>query len=154
MDAIKKFSTVQAENKDVLMMLNSFWEKHWNIIAAMLSENMGANIFGSIRRGEFEFLVNDTELPFITSDRPVNNIHADEIGKSAAPEFIDLYYPLSPRVAFHMPESFAGSKVVRGVDSQEVDALNREVAKASFGTIVSTTKETIDIYKKMVPLPK
>lgn len=151
-ESIKLFSETKHEDYKTVEMLNVFWARYWNIIVSMLSQNMGANIFGSLLRGKFEFLVNGTDLPFITSDRPVNNIHPDEIGKKAAPDFMDLYYPLSPQLAFHLPESFSGCRVVRDLSREEVEALNKLVASASFGTIVSTTKVSIERYKKAVPV--
>jgi len=152
LDTFKRFSALQAKDEAALTKLNSFWYRYWNIIMALLSQNMGANIFGNIRKGKFEFLTNGTSLPFITSDRPINNIHPAETKKDDVPESMDLYYPLSPNIAFHLPESFSGCRVVRDVETSEVDTLNIEVAKASFGTIISTTKETIERYKKIVPM--
>lgn len=151
-ESIKNFSEVKHENTKVVDDLNLFWIRYWNIITCMLSENMGANIYGSLLRGKFEFFANRTDLPFITSDRPVNNIHPNETGKKTTPEMMDLYYPLSPRLAFHLPESFSGCRVIRDIDKKEVDTLNELVAKASFGTIVSTTKESIERYKRAVPI--
>ncbi len=146
-ESMRRFANISHSDVKMVDRLNGFWERYWSIITCLLSENMGANIFCSIRRDKYEFLVNGTDLPFITSDRPINNIHPDEVGKKTAPDMMDLYYPLSPRLAFHLPEIFSGCRVVRDVSNDEVDRLNMLVARASFGTIVSTTKESIERYR-------
>lgn len=149
-ESMRRFASISHNDIEMVNRLNGFWERYWSVIVCLLSENMGANIFGSIRRGKYEFLINGTGVPFITSDRPINNIHPDEVGKKTAPDMMDLYYPLSPRLAFHLPEVFSGCRVIRDVSIDEVDRFNVLVARASFGTIVSTTRESIERYKREV----
>lgn len=154
MEALKRFSSFEYPDQELANKLNVLWVKYWNIIVSLISENMGLNVYFDLCKGKYEFLRSVDGSKFITSDRPVNNIHPDEMEKNTPPDKLDLYFPLSPTVAFHFPESLTGARVVRDLSSKEVDDLNVKVAKSSFGVIVATSKSEIEMYKKFVPVQR
>ncbi|MBB1519465.1 DUF4238 domain-containing protein [Aquipseudomonas guryensis] len=151
-ETIARLGTIKHENTILLERSNLFFERNWNLIMIMLASNMAKNIFDMLGVGGYCLLKNSSAKPFITSDRPVNNVHPDEVVKPAGtePESIDFYYPLSPGLAFYMPESKPVTQKSRSITESEADRLNTLVAKAAFKTIVSNNEESIVRYKRFI----
>jgi hypothetical protein len=93
-------------------------ERMWGPMSHMLAVNIG----GSLLRDRYLFRIvllrNDTDLPFITGDQPVINVN-DEQDFRGIPIEIELYYPLSPKLAMWFG---LASKAPKKADLTEAEA--------------------------------
>lgn len=84
-------------------------------------------------------LINDTALPFITSDQPIINKESAS-GNDSPKEFV-LYYPLSPTVAITVNDR--NRCKTKHIDKKSiVDDYNRKIIEHSYEYLVSN-KESV-----------
>src|SRR5690606_19683319 len=81
--------------------------KNWWFLSYMFGMNMGASFSATRNEDKHVLLINNTSEPFITSDNPIINVHPSlkDIPKGNAPNFMDAYYPLSPKYAYMINNS-------------------------------------------------
>lgn len=81
-------------------------EHAWWFLSYMIGMNLGFSLYIDRHNARHALLVNDTNVPFITSDQPVVNVHSCiSETEFAAPKHADFYYPISPRVAYIICDS-------------------------------------------------
>ncbi|MCL1140128.1 DUF4238 domain-containing protein [Shewanella pneumatophori] len=124
----------------------------WWFISYMFGMNIGSSIFLDRYNDNHCLLINNTEISFITSDQPVINVHlavTDEI-KPPKEHECDLYYPISPTVAYMVNKSnrFPRGKVQVSVDI--VEEMNIKIAKQANVHIIGNSEESLKAYKKYV----
>jgi len=130
-------------------------EECWWIFSATLGNRLGASIYCNRKIDNHCLLINNTDEPFITSDNPVIDILSEEkIGQSGSTilfsDDFDLYYPLSPNVAYIISRSHRFPKGKFELSVDDVHELNQKIAKKADTNIMGNTKEIIDKYKKFV----
>lgn len=89
-------------------------------------------------------LINNTQIPFITTDQPVINLKADYENIEATTTDLLFYYPLSPQIAITIND--LNNENTLFLSQQEVDNYNRSMIKASYENIFSNSKEIIEGY--------
>jgi hypothetical protein len=82
-------------------------EKNWWFLSYMFGMNIGSNLTATRHNDKHVLLINETSEPFITSDNPIINVHESlkNTPKGQAPEYLDAYYPLSPKYAYMINNS-------------------------------------------------
>lgn len=95
-------------------------EKIWNPLVHIFATNIAFGL--SSHNFKLIFLENQSDLPFITGDQPVLNIHATNIRSGEMVDKLELYYPLSPRLALLLTEE-------RGESDGAVLTVERDTAK-------------------------
>ncbi|MEQ9914610.1 DUF4238 domain-containing protein [Pectobacterium polaris] len=121
----------------------------WWFISYMFGMSLGWSLYASRHDARHSLLLNDTGLPFITSDHPVVNVHSCvSETELKAPENADFYYPLSPRIAYIICDSkrFASGK--NYVDEATVHEFNSKVASQAMVHIIGNTEDAIQSFKK------
>jgi hypothetical protein len=73
----------------------------WDIMSLMFATNIGMGLFLERKKRNLTLVHNNTEVPFITGDQPVINLHATG---QVAPETLSFYYPISPTMALFLGE--------------------------------------------------
>ncbi|WP_445398432.1 DUF4238 domain-containing protein [Zobellella sp. An-6] len=136
------------EEKHLAKMMKECW---W-FISYMFGMSMGRSIFLDRHDDNHCLLINDTDIPFITSDQPIVNVHqalTDEI-KSPENHECDMYYPISPSVAYMVNKSnrFPRGKVKISVDV--VEEMNIKIAKRANVHIIGNSEESLKPYKKYI----
>lgn len=121
----------------------------WWFMSYMFGMNIGWSLYSSRNEDRHSLLLNDTALPFITSDHPVVNVHpcvseTDLI----APEYCDLYYPISPRIAYIICNSKRFAPDINRVDEAVVDELNKKITKQAKVHIIGNIESVLLSYKK------
>lgn len=111
-----------------------FWEMQNRMAYNLRKQN--ANI---------ALLVNNTAIPFVTSDQPVINLCADYQNLEEEVTELTFYYPVSPQIAVMVNGSSAGEIEL---DEQEVDKYNRAVIDASYQCIFADRPEVFERYVK------
>ncbi len=128
-------------------------EHAWWFLSYMFGINIGFSLYSDRHNARHALLINDTKVPFITSDQPVVNVHPC-VSETAftAPEHADFYYPISPRIAYIICDSerFLQSRNV--VDEVTVTELNSKVAAQAMVHIIGDTENAIRPFKKYIGL--
>lgn len=145
---LKEFCIANINKKNPQLGLKL--EQCWWIISYFLGVNLGGSLYDSRKLDKHCLLINDTEEPFITSDYPVLNVHPAIEDNSLTPlaeDEMDLYYPISPTVAYMINNSntFEEGKVY--VTLETVNKLNEKMAKNALSHIVGNTEQIIKKYK-------
>ena len=92
------------------------------------------------RRDQFKIVLldNPTEIPFITGDQPIINIHAT-FRAGVLPERLELFYPLSPQRAMALVEVGTERQSVLSVN--EVQQFNEMIVWNSHEQVFSNSGE-------------
>jgi len=129
---IEAQSALQPEKEKYQVIVDSM-ARHWWLYSYVFGVNMSRSIFLDRHSMRQSLLVNHTGTPFITGDQPVINIHASVPEKKSItpPPSVDLYYPISPKIAYVIAESdkFGFGKVE--VDAETAHDLNMKIARSA-----------------------
>ncbi|PHV06465.1 hypothetical protein CSQ96_16560 [Janthinobacterium sp. BJB412] len=112
-------------------------EHAWWFLSYMLGMNIGFSLYAGRYNARHAFLINNTKVPFITSDQPIVNVH-DCVSETefAAPKHADFYYPISPQVAYIICDSERFTSGKNDVDEATVVELNSKVAAQALVHII------------------
>ncbi|NOS75740.1 MAG: DUF4238 domain-containing protein [Methyloglobulus sp.] len=89
-------------------------------------------------------LKNNTSVEFITSDQPVINTYAIGFNETEAPEELELYYPVSPKLAILITNNIEirnSNIVVPNIN--QVKNYNRMIIQQSHSQIFTSSKEAL-----------
>lgn len=121
----------------------------WWFMSYMFGMSIGFSLYVSRHEDIHALLVNNTSVPFITSDNPVVNVHpCVSETEFAAPEHADLYYPISPRIGYIICNSERFTPGRNEVDEATVAELNAKVAAQSMVHIIGDSENAILPFKK------
>lgn len=120
----------------------------WWFLSYMFGMNLGFSLYADRHNARHTLLINDTKLPFITSDQPVVNVHSC-ISETvfAAPKYADFFYPISPRIAYIICDSERFTPGKNEVDEATVVELNSKVAAQAMVHIIGDTDSAIRPFK-------
>lgn len=137
------------KNEKIGILLDECW---W-LFSNSLGNNIGASLYCRRNKDNHCLLINDTDEPFITSDTPVINVFSGletSNCKALSDDECDLYYPISPRIAYMISCSHRFPKGTFKVSIEIVNELNEKMAKNSAVYLISNEKEMVNKYKKYV----
>ena len=126
-------------------------EHAWWFLSYIFGMNIGCNLYSGRHIARHALLINDTRVPFITSDQPIVNVHSC-VSETvfAAPKYADLYYPISPRVAYIICDSERFNIGKNNVDEATVVELNSKMAAQAKVHIIGDTVDAIRPFKKYI----
>ncbi len=122
-------------------------ENSWPVMRHIFTTNMAWSFFAERERFKMVLIKNNTDIPFITGDQPVINTYAQEkLGHDIIKE-IELYYPVSPKLAILISEKehFKNETKFCAYE-QEVERYNKAICKSSHEQIYADSEETISLY--------
>lgn len=120
--------------------------KNWWLLSVILGVNVGYSIAMDYQKKKVVWLVNNTDVHFLTSDNPVINMHPsvrDCKLSDTPPDNVDFYFPISPCLAYMVNESDSYGEGVVEVDRGLVEILNRNMLMRSDETVFGDSKEVI-----------
>ncbi|PWE46188.1 hypothetical protein C9I50_00460 [Pseudomonas prosekii] len=125
-------------------------KKNWWFIAYAMGNNLGYGLQQSLGTANFIFIKNTTNIDFITSDHPVINVHqcAQDLPAGKTVEKLDLYYPLSPKLAYMINDSQYYNQLTQFINEEDVIHLNRLMAKHSHNNIYGSTEQALKDVRK------
>lgn len=126
-------------------------EHAWWFLSYMFGMSIGFSLYARRHEARHALLVNDTNVPFITSDQPIVNVHSCvSEADLTAPEHADFYYPISPRIAYIICDSdrFSSGKIE--ADVATVGELNIKVAAQAKVHIIGDSENAIRPFKKYI----
>lgn len=125
----------------------------WWFLSYMFGMNLGFSLLIGRHDARHALLVNDTDIPFITSDHPVVNVHSCvSETEFSVPEHADFYYPISPRIAYIICDSQRFKPGKHYVDKAIVTEFNTKVATQAMVHIIGNTESVIIPLKKLIGL--
>ncbi|PPS27005.1 hypothetical protein BVY10_18975, partial [Pseudomonas amygdali pv. morsprunorum] len=123
----------------------------WWFLSYMFGMSIGLSLYTDRHNARHALLINETEVPFITSDHPVVNVHSCvSTTQFVAPEYADFYYPLSPRVAYIICDSERFTQGKNEVDETTVAELNVKLASQAMVHIIGNTEAAIRPFQKYI----
>lgn len=128
-------------------------DESWWFLSHMLGGNLGFSMYSSRDNYKNCLLVNESDMPFITSDCPSVNVHPELKRESFQPpteEQFDLFYPISPTVAYVYCSSNQFPGGISKVGRETVVKLNTETARGAHIHIFGNSEESLKAYKKYV----
>lgn len=126
-------------------------EHAWWFLSYMFGMSIGLSLFVGRHVARHALLVNDTGVPFITSDQPIVNVHSCvSETELTAPEYADFYYPISPRVAYIICDSERFKTGKNNVDEKTVVELNAKLAARAMVHIIGDSESAISPFQKYI----
>lgn len=95
------------------------------------------------------FLDNQTDTHFLTSDQPVINYVGDISDEEGFAKELELYYPISPTVAYyiHFNQDQKDEIISSSVDEEEVKRHNQKMFENSHLWLFADNKEQLEQYR-------
>ncbi|WP_321330843.1 DUF4238 domain-containing protein [Alcaligenes faecalis] len=123
----------------------------WWFISYMFGMSFGCSLYLSRNEDKHALLINDTSVPFITSDHPVVNVHPC-VSETAfvAPEHSDLYYPISPRIAYIICNSERFVPGRNAINETTAVELNSKLASQAMVHIVGNSEDAIRPFQRFI----
>ena len=123
----------------------------WWFLSYMFGMSIGFSLYAGRHNARHALLINDTMVPFITSDQPVVNVHSCvSETEFSAPKHADLYYPISPRVGYIICDSERFTSGKNELDETTVAELNSKVAAQAMVHIIGDTENAIRPFKRYI----
>ncbi|MCQ4258115.1 DUF4238 domain-containing protein [Stutzerimonas stutzeri] len=142
--ALSRNSTMEIDRGDAMAQA-------WWFLSYVFGMNIGFDLYAGRHTAKHALLINDTKLPFITSDQPVVNVHA-RVSETEliAPEYADFHYPISPRIAYAICDSTRFSQGKNLVDEAIVVEFNTKLAAQAMVHIIGDSVDAIRPYKQFI----
>lgn len=148
----RAFELMNKVNQDNELWLEhvKLFEKNWWFIAYKMGINFGFGLEQSAETANRILIKNTTSIDFITSDHPVINVHKCAQGAAVdkVVDKLDLYYPLSPKLAFMMNDSEHYNHLRHFVNEEDVINLNRLMADRSHKNIYGSSEQALKDVRK------
>ncbi len=124
----------------------------WDLAVLMFAYNIGMGLFLERKKRKLALVENRTDVPFITGDQPIINLHGDGI---RPPEELCFYYPVSPKLALILPEVDRDPPfATESLSSAQATGLNTKMLEASHSQLFGQTKSSLLPYKNSQPSPE
>jgi hypothetical protein len=120
----------------------------WWFTSYIFGVNLGKSLYLGRHEEKHSLLINETDISFITSDQPIINVHeCVSEDNTIPPEHMNLYYPITPRIAYMINEAgqFKLGKISVAAAGY-VNELNIKTAKKSNTDIFGNSKLTLSKY--------
>ncbi|WP_409321189.1 DUF4238 domain-containing protein [Pseudomonas monteilii] len=126
-------------------------KKSWWFLSYIFGMNLGRELFLFRSKYTHTLLENNTASPFITSDQPAINIHKQAWdSRGLAPDFLDLYYPVSPKFAYVVSQSDEYSGGVSQITEEKATEVNLKMAIRAKSLIVGATQHSLEPLLKVI----
>ncbi len=115
----------------------------WWLLSYMLGINLGRELYIFRSKYTHSLLINRSRTPFITSDQPAINIHPHAWTGSSNPDFLDLYYPISPEYAYVIAQSDKYPSGVATITATDAIQLNSKIAARAKIHIIGSSGDSL-----------
>lgn len=124
------------------------FEDAWNILRHIFATNMAWVLYAERKVFKMVLLKNESAKEFITGDQPVINTFADLRESKTPPTEIELYYPVSPKLAILITEREENQKIqLKSLNEHDVASYNKMIVINSYTQIYATSMSILEEYK-------
>ncbi len=120
-------------------------EKIWNPVSHIFAVNVAFDTYN--KKPKLCMLENESSVPFITGDQPVVNISATNIPPGQPSDKMELYYPVTPKLAVLLTENETCQTNKVSVSSEEAACYNDHIFQNSNNSIYAQTKEILEQFQ-------
>lgn len=125
--------------------LRNTLERIWSVVSILFAMNIASGMMRDLSR--LIFLENQTVVPFITGDQPVVNILSEKIDSNPNASEVELYYPVSSRLAVLITDVKEREQKITIKSESEVGAYNDFIFKNSYEQIYSNCRRTLETFR-------
>ena len=130
-------------NTDIEESFKDLFERNWWFLSYRLALNMGSSLCATAATDHHTLITNNTGIDFITSDCPVINIHESSGQPGRPPDELDLYFPISPKMAYIGSPGSRYDELASLIDEETVKKLNKQMVLNSHLSIYGTSRDAI-----------
>lgn len=122
----------------------------WGIMRHLTAMNVADSILGD-KNYTLNLLVNNSEIPFITSDQPVINTFSHGFDTDVIPEKFEIFYPVSPKIGvlIGISTNYAPD-VISELAECDARHYNDLIFKSSHEHVYSGSSEILEAYRKAI----
>jgi len=123
-------------------------DRVWGVLSPLVAMSIGNSLYAI--RGQFKALLvdNRTDIPFITTDQPIINLHAST---GDPPDKLEFFYPLSPTKAMLFLESSNQAQSDGSISALAVNSYNVLMVNNSHEQVFSNSMDYLQTIKKLQP---
>lgn len=132
-----------AKNTEAEKTFSALFERNWWFLSYKIALNMGSSLCATASTDHHILITNTTNIDFITSDFPVINLHESSGVPEKPPEALDLYFPISPKIAYISSPENKYNALASSIDEETVKRLNTQIFSNSHLSIYGTSREAI-----------
>lgn len=126
--------------------LEGRFERIWNLLSRIFAMNIGYSLYTERSKYNMILLQNKSAKEFITSDQPVINTCAQD-NPTTPPDDIELYYPVSPRLAILLTKIKNDTKINQlELNEKEVTLYNKLMVENSNEQLYATSLSFLQEY--------
>lgn len=122
----------------------------WWFLSYMFGVNIGSSMFSQKKDLTFCLLEAPERTNFITSDQPVINVHEELTDDTTPPDMTDVYFPISPKLAFMANQSDRFPDGLSSVAKTFAQSMNDKISRRAENMIFGLCSEDIEPYRKNV----
>jgi hypothetical protein len=142
--AMARHSGVKPEHIEAIQ--NTWW-----LTSFLLGMNLAESLVSQRGIAQISMLINNTRIPFITSDHPVINVHPSLSNVTyVQPKHTDFFYPISPSVGIAICDTKQFRPGKCSVDELSVIELNTKMAEKAYQHVIGDSEEVLDAFKRFV----
>jgi hypothetical protein len=125
------------------------FEKIWNVLSHIFATNMGWVLYAGRKFFKMILLKNETSKELITGDQPVVNTYADIDVCKTPPNDIELYYPVSPKIAILISQKkeYKGIRL-KLLNENDVVSYNNLIIGNSHRQVYATSANILGEYNR------
>lgn len=117
-------------------------DRIWPVLRFIYATNLAFALYINRSKAPLQMVFAGSDAQFITSDQPAINTRAVGVPEDTLVEQLELYYPVSPKVAVLFSER-PESQVLHGrrLDAQQVGQFNQAIQALAHEQLYSATRE-------------
>jgi len=121
----------------------------WPILRHIHASQMALNLYTTRDRYTLVLLKNGSHAPLLTGDQPIINTKVVPEERDKPPEKLEMYYPVSPKLAVLLTEKEKGKTYSPTVlHYEEVERYNRMIVAHALEQVYSNCKPSLEFFSK------
>jgi hypothetical protein len=123
------------------------FQKVWNVLSHIFATNMAWVFYAEREQFNMVLLKNETAKEIITGDQPVINTYASIGIDKTPPENVELYYPISPKIAILISEKeeYQDNRL-KILNEHKVVSYNKMIIRNSYNHVYGTSMTVLQEY--------
>lgn len=137
---------LSALTPEVRSRIDCNWDHVWRAMRVIMACQVGASLHARFETADWTILDSPSSIDLITSDQPLFNTKGEETDKDGHVQEFNLYFPITPRLAFLCNFDSTAPRV-RTLDMPEEKArhFNQSIADQAFRQVFARRRDELDL---------